>query len=46
MIKKTFGEYIHRLRLDSGLTLTKHAATLDIDQSTLLKIVNGKKEHT
>ena len=43
MIKETFGEYIHRLRLDSGMTLTKLAAALDIDQSTLSKIENGKR---
>ncbi len=43
MIKETFGEYIHRLRLDFGMTLTKLAAALDIDQSTLSKIENGKR---
>jgi transcriptional regulator with XRE-family HTH domain len=43
MIKETFGEYIHRLRLDSRMTLTKLAAALDIDQSTLSKIENGKR---
>ena len=42
-MKVTFGEYIHRLRADSGLTLTKLAAALDIDQSTLSKIENGKR---
>ena len=42
-MKETFGEYIHRLRADSGLTLTKLAAALDIDQSTLSKIENGKR---
>lgn len=40
---ETFGEYIHKLRADSGLTLTKLAAALDIDQSTLSKIENGKR---
>lgn len=40
---ETFGEYIHKLRLDNGLTLTKLAAALDIDQSTLSKIENGKR---
>ncbi len=43
MIRETFGEYIHRLRIDSGMTLTKLAAALDIDQSTLSKIENGKR---
>jgi transcriptional regulator with XRE-family HTH domain len=42
-MKETFGEYIHRLRSDKGLTLTKLAAALDIDQSTLSKIENGKR---
>lgn len=43
MIKETFGEYIHNLRIDSAMTLTKLAAALDIDQSTLSKIENGKR---
>jgi len=42
-MKETFGEYINKLRLDKGLTLTKLAAALDIDQSTLSKIENGKR---
>lgn len=42
-MKETFGEYIHKLRADSGLTLTKLAAALDIDQSTLSKIEYGKR---
>lgn len=42
-MKETFGEYIHKLRSESGLTLTKLAAALDIDQSTLSKIENGKR---
>jgi transcriptional regulator with XRE-family HTH domain len=42
-MKETFGEYIHKLRVDNGLTLTKLAAALDIDQSTLSKIENGKR---
>jgi transcriptional regulator with XRE-family HTH domain len=42
-MKETFGEYIHKLRIDSGLTLTKLAASLDIDQSTLSKIENQKR---
>lgn len=42
-MKETFGEYINKLRLDNGLTLTKLAAALDIDQSTLSKIENGKR---
>ena len=43
MIKETIGEYIHGLRTSSGMTLTKLAAALDIDQSTLSKIENGKR---
>ena len=35
MIKETFGEYIHKLRTEASLTLTKLAAALDLDQSTL-----------
>ena len=42
-MKETLGEYIHELRIENGLTLTKLAAALDIDQSTLSKIENQKK---
>lgn len=42
-MKETFGEYIHNLRVKHGLTLTKLAAALDIDQSTLSKIENKKR---
>lgn len=42
-MKETFGEYIHKLRVENGLTLTKLAAALDIDQSTLSKIENQKR---
>ena len=42
-MKETFGVYIHKLRSENGLTLTKLAAALDIDQSTLSKIENGKR---
>jgi HTH-type transcriptional regulator, competence development regulator len=43
VMKETFGEYIHNLRVEHGLTLTKLAAALDIDQSTLSKIENQKR---
>jgi len=43
MIQETFGEYIHNLRVEKNLTLTKLAAALDIDQSTLSKIENCKR---
>lgn len=43
MMKETFGEYIHKLRVEHNLTLTKLAAALDIDQSTLSKIENHKR---
>lgn len=42
-MRETFGEYIHNLRVGHGLTLTKLAAALDIDQSTLSKIENQKR---
>lgn len=42
-MKETFGEFIHRLRIEASMTLTKLAAALDIDQSTLSKIENGKR---
>lgn len=42
-MKETLGEYIHNLRLEASMTLTKLAAALDIDQSTLSKIENGKR---
>jgi len=42
-MKETFGEYIHKLRTDHSLTLTKLAAALDLDQSTLSKIENQKR---
>ena len=42
-MKETFGEYIHKLRTDANMTLTKLAAALDIDQSTLSKIENQKR---
>lgn len=42
-MKETFGEYIHNLRIQNCLTLTKLAAALDIDQSTLSKIENQKR---
>jgi transcriptional regulator with XRE-family HTH domain len=43
-MKETFCEYINKLRVEHGLTLTKLAAALDIDQSTLSKIENGKRK--
>ena len=45
-MKERFGEYIHQLRSDKGLTLTKLAAALEIDQSTLSKIENRKRNVT
>jgi len=46
MMKETLGEYIHKLRIEKGFTLTKLAAGLDIDQSTLSKIENNKRSLT
>ncbi len=45
-MRETIGEYIHKLRTDNSLTLTKLAAALDIDQSTLSKIENNKRNVT
>ncbi len=45
-MKELFGEYIRTLRTDAKMTLTKLAAALDIDQSTLSKIENGKRSVT
>lgn len=42
-MKETFGEFIHNLRINAGMTLTKLGAALDIDQSTLSKIENEKR---
>ncbi len=42
-MRSTLGEYIHKIRIEKGLTLTKLAAALDIDQSTLSKIENHKR---
>ncbi|WP_242929022.1 helix-turn-helix domain-containing protein [Pontibacter vulgaris] len=42
-MKETFGEFIHALRIRHSLTLTKLAAALDIDQSTLSKIENNRR---
>jgi transcriptional regulator with XRE-family HTH domain len=42
-MKERLGEYVHNLRNEQGLTLTKLAAALDIDQSTLSKIENQKR---
>jgi len=42
-MKETFREYIHKLRTKDRMTLTKLAAALDLDQSTLSKIENGKR---
>ncbi|MCH8490674.1 MAG: helix-turn-helix domain-containing protein [Oceanicaulis sp.] len=42
-MKETLAEYINQLRSVNRLTLTKLAAALDIDQSTLSKIENGKR---
>ena len=43
-MRETMGEYIHGLRISSAMTLTKLAAALDLDQSTLSKIENGKRK--
>lgn len=43
MMYSTFGKYISELRKANNLTLTKLAASLDLDQSTLSKIENDKR---
>ena len=43
-MKETFGEYIRKLRTESGLTLTQLAAKLDLDSANLSKIENSKRE--
>lgn len=43
-MKKTFGEYIKRLRTENELTLTQLAAKLDLDSANLSKIENNKRE--
>lgn len=40
---KPFGEYIRKLREESGLPLRKVAAMIDIDPSTLSKIERGER---
>lgn len=45
-MKETFGEYIQKLRGQNSLTLTQLSASLEIDQSTLSKIENGKRKVT
>lgn len=43
-MKETFGEYIRKLRVENGLTLTQLAAYLGIDSGALSKIENGMKK--
>jgi len=43
-MKESFGEYIRKLRVENGLTLTQLAAYLGIDSGALSKIENGKKK--
>lgn len=40
----SFGEYIRKLRTESGMTLTQLAAQLELDSANLSKIENGKRE--
>jgi transcriptional regulator with XRE-family HTH domain len=42
-MKESFGEFIHRLRIQHGYTLTQLGAQLGIDSGALSKIENGKK---
>lgn len=43
-MKTSFGEYIRKLRTESGMTLTQLAAQLELDSANLSKIENGKRE--
>lgn len=43
-METNFGEYIRKLRVQSGLTLTQLGAKLGIDSGALSKIETGKKE--
>ncbi len=43
-MKANFGEYIRKLRTESGMTLTQLAAQLELDSANLSKIENGKRE--
>ncbi|WP_039054111.1 helix-turn-helix domain-containing protein [Sphingobacterium sp. T2] len=43
-MEANFGEYIRKLRTQSGLTLTQLGAKLGIDSGALSKIETGKKE--
>lgn len=42
-METTFGEYIRKLRIDQGLTLTQLAARLNLDAANLSKIENDKR---
>ncbi|MBB6273562.1 transcriptional regulator with XRE-family HTH domain [Pedobacter cryoconitis] len=41
---ESFGHYIRRLRIDSGLNQTQLAAKIGLDSAGLSKIENSKKE--
>jgi HTH-type transcriptional regulator, competence development regulator len=43
-MKTSFGEYIRKLRTESGMTLTQLAAQLELDSANLSKIENSKRE--
>jgi len=43
-METNFGEYVRKLRNQSGLTLTQLGAKLGIDSGALSKIETGKKE--
>ncbi len=43
-MKTNFGEYIRKLRTESGMTLTQLAAKLELDSANLSKIETGKRE--
>ena len=43
-MRTSFGEYIKKLRTESGMTLTQLAAQLELDSANLSKIENGKRD--
>lgn len=42
-MKETFGEFIKKMRIEHGFTLTQLGAKINIDSGALSKIENGKK---
>jgi transcriptional regulator with XRE-family HTH domain len=43
-MQETFGQYLKKLRIQKGFTLTQLAAELNMDSANLSKVKNGKRE--